>query len=94
MQSPEGDDQAAAQVPPAQVSQVPTPPDPPAAPAGKPDLSRIPRTPLPSDPPQAPQATPLPPLPTPQIQPHHFAQVGMFHPQSTSAIAHAELTWR
>ncbi len=90
MQSPErGEDPAAAP-----VSQVPTPPDPPAAPAGKPDLSQIPRTPLPSDPPQAPQATPLPPLPTPQIQPHHFAQVGMFHPQSTSAIAHAELTWR
>ena len=91
MQSPERDDHAADEVPPAQASRVPTPPDPPAAPAGKPDLSRIPRTPLPSDPPQA---TPLPPLPIPQGQPQTIPHVGMFHPQSTSAIAHAELTWR
>ena len=91
MQSPEGDDPAADEVPPAQASRVPTPPDPPAAPAGKPDLSQIPRTPLPSDPPQA---TPLPPLPIPQVQPQTIPHVGMFHPQSTSAIAHAELTWR
>ena len=91
MQSPERDDLAAAQVPPAPVSQVPTPPDPPAAPAGKPDYRQIPRTPLPSDPPAA---TPLPPLPAPTVQPQAFPHVGMFHPQSTSAIAHAELTWR
>ena len=89
MQSPERDDPAATQVPPAPVSQVPTPPDPPA---GKPDYSQIPRTPLPADPPAA---TPLPPIPVPTVQ-HYQAvpHVGMFHPQSTSAIAHAELTWR
>ena len=84
MQSPERDDPAATQVPPA----VPTPPDPPA---GKPDYSQIPRTPLPADPPAA---TPLPPLPVPTVQPQAVPHVGMFHPQSTSAIAHAELTWR
>ena len=93
MQSPEGDDPAADEVPPAQASRMPTPPDPPATPAGRPDLSAIPRTPLPSTP-LPPGATPLPPLPTPQVQPQTIPHVGMFHPQSTSAIAHAELTWR
>ena len=84
MQSPERDDPP----PPPAAPQVPPPPDPPA---GKPVYSQIPRTPLPEDPPAA---TPFPPLPVPQVQPQAMHHVGMLHPQSTSAIAHAELTWR
>ena len=66
---------------------APKPPDPPVAPQ-----NQIPRTPT-AEPP--PMQIPFPPIPVQQMpyqpgQPH----VGMFHPQRTSAIAHAELTWR
>ena len=74
--------------PPPAATQIPKPPDPPVAP----HMNQIPRTPV-AEPPPA--HTPFPPIPVPMQQHYQSGpHVGMFHPQRTSAIAHAELTWR